>query len=123
MATVFANNSQDWKPVIWKKPIEKKMLPKVTVLANKQKNQNTIQNTTKKVFIDGDNNPDIMPIIVDKEFSIALQQARLAKKISQQELSNKLSIPLSIINSYEKGTGIRNGSYITKIKKYLDIKI
>ena len=114
---------QDWEQVVWKKKVEPKQLPKTTIVANKQKNLNTITNTVKKIYDENNKfaDPDILPIIIDTNFSKELQKRRLLKKMSQQELANTLSIPVSIINEYEKGTGIRNGTYISKIKKYLNM--
>lgn len=111
---------QDWKPVVWTKKIEKKNLPKTIEIKNEQKNKNTIKNTVKKVYTDN-NEEEIMPAIIDHDLSKIIQQKRLLLKISQQELANKLSIPVSVINQYEKGEGIRNGTYINKIKKFLNI--
>jgi len=117
---------QDWVPVIWKKPkSEKKKNQKSTmVVANKQKNANTMNNTIKKVYNEEDTNPknepDIMPVYIDQDFSKNLQKKRLEKKLSQENLAKALSIPVAIINEYERGTGVRNGTYVSKIRKYLN---
>jgi ribosome-binding protein aMBF1 (putative translation factor) len=65
--------------------------------------------------------PDIKIIYIDKDLAKEIQKKRLQKKMSQQQLANAVSLPVSVINDYEKGTGIRNGSYITKIKKFLNM--
>lgn len=113
---------QDWTPVIWKKKPDPKLLPKTVVVVNKQKNINSINNTVKKIYDEDNPNaePKIQPVLVDRIFSKELQSRRLLKKISQQDLAKALSIPVAIISEYEKGTGIRNGTYISKIKKYLN---
>ena len=59
--------------------------------------------------------------MMNKDSSKKLQVKRIEQKLSQQDLANKLSIPVTIINQYEKGTGIRNGLYVSKIKKFLNI--
>ncbi len=50
-----------------------------------------------------------------------MQKARNNKKITQSQLAKAISIPLSVINDYEQGKGVRNGYYISLIKKYLNI--
>ena len=113
---------QDWEKIVWKKPILKKDLPKELIPVEKQKNKNNIVNTVKKIYHDDNlinEEPDIKPILIGKQFGNDMQSRRVAKKLSQRDLANTLSIPLSIINQYETGLGIRNGSYVSKIKKYL----
>ncbi len=116
-------SQQDWTPIIWEKKNIKNEPPKKPIICNKQKNANTITNTIKKIY--DENNPtadpDIQPILVDKNLATEIQKRRLEKKMSQQQLANALSIPVSIINEYERGIGIRNGTYIAKIKKILNI--
>ena len=113
---------QDWTPIVWeKKVIDKDDTKKI--VCNKQKNINFTINTVKKIY-DEDNptaDPDIKPILVDKNFAKEMQIRRLQKKMSQQQLATALSLNVSIITDYEKGIGIRNGNYISKIKKLLNM--
>ena len=118
------SNDQDWNHVIWKKKVDPKLQPKTQILSDKQKNIHTIKNTVAKITTYDDNlqeSDSIKPVIIDKELASQIQKHRLLLKMSQSELANKLSIPVAIINSYENGTGIRNGTYISKIKKILKI--
>lgn len=115
---------QDWEKIVWKKPIQKKDIPKELVPSAKQKNKNNTINTVKKIYHeDGAINeePDIKPILVGKQFGDEMQSRRIAKHLTQKDLAKALSIPLSIVNQYETGQGIRNGSYISKIRKYLSM--
>ena len=117
-------NNQDWNHVVWKKKPDPKLQPKTQVLSDKQKNIHTIKNTVTQITTYDDNlqeSDNIKPVIISKEFAAQIQQHRVLLKMSQSELANKLSIPVAIINSYENGTGIRNGTYISKIKKILKI--
>ncbi len=114
-------DTQDWNYVVWTKKQDPKLLPKNTILSNKQKNMNTTTNTVKQINDDSTELDNIMPVIVDKSFGKEIQERRLLKKLSQIELAKQLSIPVVIIKDYENGTGIKNGTYISKIKKYLDI--
>jgi putative transcription factor len=115
------HNHQDWTHVVWTKKQDPKLLPKDTILSNKQKNMNVAYNTVKKIN-DESNEPDnIIPVMVDKSFSKLIQEKRLLNKLSQADLAKQLSIPVSIIKDYENGSGIQNGTYVSKIKKYLNI--
>ena len=120
----MTSNNQDWNYVVFKKKIDPKLLPKTKVLSDKQKNINTINNTVTKILDYDDNLPEydnIKPVLVSKDFGALMQKHRLLLNMKQIDLANKLSIPVSIINSYENGTGVRNGTYISKIKKNLNI--
>ena len=120
----MTSNNQDWNYVVWKKKIDPKLLPKTKTLSDKQKNLNTINNTVTKILTYDDQLQEydnIKPVLVSKDFGVLMQKHRLLLNMKQIDLANKLSIPVSIINSYENGTGIRNGTYISKIKKILNI--
>lgn len=60
---------------------------------------------------------------ISTELKTAIQQARLAKKMSQKDLAQKLNLPISIIIDYEKGTAIPNNSFISKLEKTLNVKL
>lgn len=117
----MSNFTQDWETTIIKKrsstvPVTKRGSFKP------QSNQQQIKNTVQKIF--DPNNPDepeVKPVLIERDFGLAIQKARTAKGLTQKELANALSIPVSVINDYEKGTGVRNGNYVSKIKKYLSI--
>ena len=114
-------SSQDWEKIVWTKKPDLKLLPKTSILNNKQKNVNITKNTVEKI-IDNSNEPDnIKPVIIDINFSKLIRDHRMVKKISQVELAKQLSIPVAIIKDYENGTGIQNGTYVSKIKKFLNI--
>ena len=59
---------------------------------------------------------------IDKELSKKIQQARLSKGLTQKQLANNLSIPVSEINQMECGQFTYNGQKISKVKRYLSIK-
>ena len=89
---------QDWEPVILTKP--KKDSPASTPL-----------------------NED--PVIREMTHSIqkAIQQARLACKMSQKELATKLQVQPSIITDYENGKAVPNNLFISKLEKALNTKL
>ena len=58
---------------------------------------------------------------VSKNFSQKIQHARNSQKLSQKELAHKMNVPFSVVNQYEKGTAIADGSIIQKFKNVLGI--
>ena len=114
---------QDWKPVVFKKSQaqlkkEGKLPVKPKVLIPKKPNSNSsqLQNAWK---LDGEDVPP--PKYVPKETSRLIQQARVAQKLSQQDLANKLCVKKSIINDLESGKMLLDKSFISKAKKVLKL--
>ena len=66
--------------------------------------------------------PETRPVMITHTLSQQIQQARVAKGMTQKELANAISIPVSVINEYERGDAVHNINYITKIKNYLGIR-
>ena len=110
---------QDWETKIVKskmtnKPVTTKV---ITTPGNKQ---DTVLTVKKEYDPENPNaDPEIRAVLIDKEFSKKMTQARLAKKMSQKDLANQCMLDVKIINDYEKGGCARNGAYISKIKKVL----
>ena len=71
---------------------------------------------------DPDAEPETRPVMITHTLSQQIQQARVAKGMTQKELANALSIPVAVINEYERGDAVHNINYITKIKNYLGIR-
>ena len=88
---------QDWEPVVWKKekPEEKKKPVQDEV---------AIREMTHSL-------------------QKAIQQARLACKMSQKELAIKLQVQPSVITDYENGKAVPNNLFISKIEKALNTKL
>ena len=107
---------QDWKNVVFHKETKQKPIIKTDV---------SCTNTVKKIYDKEkpDMEPEIKPIEIDKEFGLKIQKARLSLEMTQKDFANAISIPVSIINDYEKGKGIRNGIYISKINNYINKNI
>lgn len=111
---------QDWTPVIWNKnksTVEKEKIPKQYL--------NKVNNAIKveKIY-DPDNpeaEPEIRPVMIEQSFGQLITQARLTKGLTQKQVANALSIPIAVINEYERGIGVRDGNYISKLKKYFNI--
>merc|ERR1711920_96205 len=60
---------------------------------------------------------------VSHDFKMALQQARLAKKMSQAQLATAISEKGSVINEYESGKAIPNGAIISKLNRALGVRL
>jgi putative transcription factor len=113
---------QDWNTVIVKnKSAENKRNTTKKTIVTTHSNQQVTAITVKKEYDPENPNaePEIRAVLIDKEFSKKMTQARLAKKLSQKDLAKACMIDDKIISDYEKGGCARNGAYISKIKKVL----
>jgi putative transcription factor len=64
---------------------------------------------------------DVVPMqTIPHEFKVAMQQARAAASLSQQDLARRVNEKQSVINDYESGRAIPNGAVITKIERALN---
>ncbi len=116
---------QDWTPVTIRKNTDskqKKVDPN-NLVAKQGANKQHTAIKTEKIWdaADPDGEPETRAVMIDKDFGQQIQKARVAKQMTQKDLANALSIPVSVINEYERGQGVRNGNYVSKIKKYLNI--
>jgi ribosome-binding protein aMBF1 (putative translation factor) len=113
---------QQWDPVILTK--KNPNANKVTTTVPKT-NINKTPNGIKVEKIYDPNNPDaepeIRPVMIDSDFGKQIAAARCAKSLTQKQLAAELNIPAHVITDYEKGQGVRNGNYVSKIKKFLNI--
>jgi len=60
---------------------------------------------------------------VDKNLSKAIQQARMAKKMTQKQLATKINEKTQVVGEYENGKAIPNGQIIVKIERALGCKL
>lgn len=60
---------------------------------------------------------------VTVELKTAMQQARIAMKLSQKDLAGKMCVPVSVIHTYENGTAIPTNTFIAQIEKVLKTKL
>lgn len=113
---------QDWKPVIFRKSQQQLKkegkIKKEKVLNTKRPNSNNVGTNLKK--LDGDEVEP--PKHVPKETAKLIQQARTAKKMSQQDLANKLNVKKNIINDLESGKMLLNKGFVSRVKRVLGIK-
>ena len=98
----------DSTPVVFRKIKQKVFKPKTKEAAK---------------FIKLDNNEIIKPNKIHKDTSHILQQGRLAKKLSQKQLSQQLHMPMRIIKDIESGKAPRNKALFQRLARYLGVKI
>lgn len=60
---------------------------------------------------------------VSHDFKMALQQARLAKKMSQAALASAINEKQTVVNEYESGKAIPNGAILQKLNKALGVRL
>jgi len=60
---------------------------------------------------------------VDVSLSKAIQQARMAKKMTQKDLATKINEKPQIVAEYENGKAVPNGQIIVKIERELGVKL
>jgi ribosome-binding protein aMBF1 (putative translation factor) len=114
---------QDWTPVILRKNTDSKKADPKNLVAKQGANKQHTAIKTEKVLnpSDPDGEPETRPVMIDKEFGQQIVKARLAKQMTQKDLANAISIPIQVINEYERGQGVRDGNYVSKIKNHLGI--
>lgn len=112
---------QDWTPVIVRKNTGKTTTGQTVPKHHVNKSTNVVK--VEKIWDpnDPDAEPETKPVLVGRELGQQIQKARTAKGMTQKELACALNMPVGVINDYERGTGVHNSSFISKIKKYLGI--
>ncbi len=102
---------QDWKPVEFHKP----NFPK--------KKENTQPVVTKKMKELLDNENIVTLPKITNELKSSIQQARLAKKMTQKQLASALNVTIKDIADYENGKAIPNNQFISKLERTLQAKL
>ena len=112
---------QDWENyIIHCNGGDKKLDGKDKIPEEKKKNKDVLQKDTKleKKIEEG----NLKHQKIDPELSKKIQQGRLSKGLTQKQLANQLSIPVTEINEIENGRFTYNGQKISKVKRFLSIK-
>lgn len=111
-------NNQDWTPVDIGNKAGK---PKGTTQPKTNYSGNTNGVTVKKIYDSSDPNaePETRPVMMEREFGLKMQKARIAKGMNQQQLATALSIPFATIKDYEAGKGVRNGKVVDMINRWI----
>ena len=85
-----------------------------TVTFNKAKNEKKVQFNlpSKKEYTN-----------TNKDLSLALQQARTSRGLTQKQLSNRLSIDCIDLAAWERGSRIPSNDMIAKLSRELGVKL
>ena len=102
---------QDWKPVVLRKPAH---------LVPGAKKSGGGGGGGPKPLKEGD---EFKLPKIGANLKVAIMQARVAKKMSQKDLAQRLGVPPDIINKYETGKIVPNNSFIAKMEKALGVKL
>ena len=57
------------------------------------------------------------------DLRLAIQQARLAKKMTQKDLALAIMEKPTLINDYEAGRAIPNGNILSKLDRALNVRL
>mmetsp|Transcript_112653 Transcript_112653/g.211282 ORF Transcript_112653/g.211282 Transcript_112653/m.211282 type:complete len:144 (-) Transcript_112653:125-556(-) len=129
---------QDWAPVVWTKKAPAGKASKTSSAVNAARRSGQAVETDKKVNAGGnksahsivanakkldENTETFRHEKVSQDFKMALQQARLAKKMSQSALATSINEKQSVVNEYESGKAIPNGAIINKLNKALGVRL
>merc|ERR1719150_285953 len=130
--------SQDWAPVVWNKSAPKGKAAKSSSEVNTARRNGGEIDTSKKFNAGGnqsarsvvpnakkldENTATFRHATVSHEFKLALQQARLAKKMTQAALATTINERGSVIIEYETGKAIPNGASINKLNRSLGVRL
>lgn len=91
---------QDWNTITFQAPKKKPI---------KSGNSNLSQNTEYHV--------------VNKDLPLQLQQARLARNLTQKQLATKCNIVVHDITAWEKGSRLPTNDIIAKLSKELCVRL
>lgn len=128
-------SDQDWKPVV----ISKKTAP--SKMSQKQLLEQIKSGTVKKEIIEKQNGSkntqhtsDIDPRTLEANeighhktpsisLSTQIQQARIAKQLTQTQLNVLCNFPKGTVNSYESGKAIINSLELQTMSKHLGVTL
>lgn len=129
---------QDWAEVKWEKRAPTGAAAKTKTAVNQAARSGNVE-TSKKFNAGGnqsaqgkqpenakkldEHGENFRHDTVSHDFKMALQQARLAKKMSQAALATAISEKQSVVNEYEAGKAIPNGAIIQKLNKALGVRL
>merc|ERR1711879_444534 len=129
---------QDWAPVVWNKADPKGTASKSSSEINAARRSGAAVETEKKYNAStnksahanvsnvkklDENRALFRHETVSHDFKLALQQARLAKKMTQAQMATAINEKSTVINEYESGKAIPNGAIINKLNRALGVRL
>ena len=101
---------QDWNQVVWKKSTVKSVLPQRSAGSKQFKTLNEATDAVKITKI-------------PREVAQKLQQGRLEKKLKQNELANRINMPVKTIQDIENGKHPVNNALFQRIARILGVSL
>jgi putative transcription factor len=101
---------QDWEPVVLQKTAVQNKTPKY------QPSEQAIRD--KKI-----ENNEIMLQTSSVTLRKQIQQARMAKALTQDQLNSQCNFPKGTVQRYENGSAIVNNAHISKMSRTLNVKL
>jgi len=128
-----------WERTVWVKNAPQGKAAKSTTAVNQARRSGQAVDTDKKIGAGGnksahsaagmsavkldEHTETFKHDTVSHDFKLALQQARLAKKMSQQALAQAINEKPQVLNEYEGGKALPNGAIIQKLNKALGVRL
>jgi len=121
---------QNWDPCVIRpkpKPAKKTVLGLTPgAVSEKKYNSGTNQNTqsvdAKKIEQQVEDG-DFEVQKVSHDLKMQIQQSRVAKKLTQQQLATACNLQVAIVKSYENGTAVPNQQQINAMSKVLGVTL
>jgi ribosome-binding protein aMBF1 (putative translation factor) len=115
---------QDWTPIVVRKKktvIEKIISGEIQPV----KKFNTKSNTQTANDIDAKKlEEDLITLpVITRTLATAIRDARIAKKLTQDQLNRECGFPINTISNYEKCIGIPKSQYINTMGKKLGVQL
>lgn len=116
---------QDWAPVIVRK---KKTLVEKLISGEVQSVKKTFIKSNNQIYNDIDtkkleDNYDISLPTITRSLANSIRDARIAKKLTQDQLNKECGFPINTVSNYEKCIGIPKSQYINTMSKKLGIQL
>ena len=129
--------SQDWEPVVLHKTKQKTSDLRDHKAVNAALRSGAQVHTLKKFDAGSNKKPAAVvnprkldegtePTALDRvpaETRLAIQKARIAKKLSQTELAKLISERPQVVQDYESGRAVPNQLVLAKMEKALEVKL
>jgi ribosome-binding protein aMBF1 (putative translation factor) len=114
---------QDWEPVVFKKKnteVQKEAQRRQSAQAASATVSKTANKPAWKIEkqVDGDGPP---VTYVSKDDANKIVQGRVAMKLSQKDLAQRLNMQFKDIQDIENGKAVENKAVLSKIKRFLHI--
>jgi putative transcription factor len=115
---------QDWTPVtLTKTKTKDEKIQDGSLVVEKKTVQNVNKQVSTKANLRKIENEEIALPIIPQELKILMQQARVAKKMTQKQLASACNFPEATIKSYEDGSAIPDNGTIAKIESKLGVHL